>query len=734
MFNVQGSTVKKEAKLKKSIALQHDQKDCGAACLLTLVQFHGYHTTLEHLRLLTGTTEAGASLLGLQQAAIDIGFEAEPYKATLKELKLTKGHFILHTIKHGFLNHFVLCLGQEGGFWLVADSEDGVLRLTDEQLESCWTSGVLLKLKFSESLRLSKTKTSFFKSWLLPLLKPHQSRLFMIVLLGLIHAVLMFNTSIFTEVLVDDLLPSKDTELILTGLSIWALVLLASALLDYLRNNSLAQFSLGFNTDLMKNFFGKLVLQPKRFFDSKKTGDLVTRLEDAEGIEENTSKWVEEGLISVFTVTVAFVLFFVYDTDLALINLLLAPILFFAVLLLKKSVIKKQKAALVSHAANTANYIDTFSGIDEVKRGQLEAKFYRHALNFYKAFRAKVFEADKSTIHFGLIIQLLTLLTTITVIGISSFKVASGSLDIGNMLAIISIASITSNHIAGLAFTYVDFEEARITFERMHELLDEKVAKPQNIAPIEVVDHNVLSLHNLSFSFPGQLDMLSNISMQLEQGKVTTLFGESGGGKTTLLNLMSTLYQPQAGRILFNGHSVFKNQLDWRKRIGVVPQEVKIFNASFWENINLAGLGTVNRKNRAKVDTLIKTHHLEAIFEGLPFGIDTILGEGGVRLSGGQRKILGLLRAIHHRPLLLLLDEVTASLDAKNVALIHSLIHKLKSDIPILQVTHSLLVTSKSDYVYVLEKGKIKSEGSPAMLMSKEGDNDLFLIQAGLEN
>ncbi|OEK07167.1 hypothetical protein BFP71_05790 [Roseivirga misakiensis] len=671
---------------------------------------------MEQLKLISGTTKEGTSLLGLEQAANELGFQAASIRLSYAELASMRGSFILHIIKHSNLNHFVLCLGKIGETWLIADPDDGIQRLTDVEFQSLWTSGIALNIKYSGDLQLPQKKASHGLSWLIPLIKPHQKRLTNILVLGIIHAILLFATAVFTEKLVDNLLPSGDRNLIIAGLVIWSLILVLSTFLTYVRNHRMASFSRDFNTDLLSNFFSQLLFQPKRFFDSKKMGDLITRLEDTEGIEENTTKWIEDGLISIFTVVVAFVLLFSYEPYLGVINLICSILIFGLIIYLRKAVIEAQKEAMVYHAENNANFVDTISGVDELKRKHLESKLSLNAMNLYRAFRSKVFTADKATIRFGLWIQLFTVLTTVAIIAISSLKVMSGTLEIGNMLAIVSITSITSGHIASLAFTYVDFEEGKIAFERMDELLTQKTEESTQTSSIEMAEKNILSIQDLSFSFPGQIELLNNISLQVEQGKITTLFGPSGSGKSTLLHVISTLYKPLSGRVLFNDHSVFKNPVDWRKRIGVVPQEIKVFNASLWENIDLNSLGTSNKRHRVKVQSLIKNYGLENFLKDLPLGIDTQLGENGVQLSGGQKKILGLLRALIDDPLVLLLDEVTSSLDQENVERILSILDQLKENMPVLQITHNTLCAGRSDIVYFIEGGKIVASGSPEMV------------------
>lgn len=720
----------KETLLRKSIALQHDHKDCGSACLLTAIQWYGYQDSLEHLRTLTGTNTEGVTLLGLQQAANQIGFEAEAFRASIQDLSTTSDLIILHVVKHDRFNHFVLCLGKENEKWLIADPEDGVKKYSDDQLLNEWKEGTLLRLKYSTELNLPKHDTSVLKDWFLPLFTLHKKRLAQILSLGIIHSVLLFSTSVFTEKLVDELLPTEDKSLILGGILLWSVFLLLSLGLSYMRSHTIALFSRDFNSDLVNRFFGKLLYLPKPFFDSKKTGDLVTRLEDVEGIEESATKWVEDGLIGFLVVLVALGLLFVYSVQLALITLFLLPMLFGVILMLRKKVNTSQREAMVSHALNNANYVDAITGVDIIKARQAELKFSKYALKLYKAFRNKVFLAEKVNMNFDGVVQFLVLVITIAVVGVSSMKVLAGDMQMGNFLAIISISSIASINTTNLAFAYIDFEQAKISFDRMHDLVGQRTEGLNDEKPLLIRSKNVLSIENLSFSFPGQPALLNDVSLTLEEGRLVTLLGDSGGGKSTLINLISTLYHPDAGVISFNDQNVHQSPLNWRRLIGVVPQETKVFNATFWENVSVKSIGEENEMARARVEQLIDIHHLSAFVQGFHDGVDTVLGENGVRLSGGQKKILGLIRALYNHPKALLLDEVTASLDRKNQALVREILQKLKQRIPILQITHDAIVATHSDYIYMLSDGKIKIQGTPQALIEEGGLFNDFLRSA----
>lgn len=707
----------KSALLKKAIVFQHDDKDCGAACLLTAVNWFGYTDSLEHIRVLTGTNAEGVTLLGLKQGANEIGFEAEAFKATIDELYECKNLCILHITKYDQIHHFVLCVGNENGFWLIADPEDGVKKYADHELQKVW-DGRLLRIRHKKKLDLPKAGARIKRKWFLSLFNQHRRRLLLILVLGVLHACLMFNTSVFTERLVDELLPSNDKTTILFGVGLWALLLLVGLGLTYLKSHTTALFSRDFNASLIKRFFDKLLYLPKPFFESKKTGDLITRLEDAEEIEDSVTKWIEDGVVGFLVVMVAMGLLFVYDIEIALINLSLLPLLFLITLYQKRSVHISQREAMVSHAMNNANYVDVITGLDVIKSRQAEIRFGRNALDLYRNFRNKVFHTEKVGMNFGFLVQFSTILITMLVIGISCFKVLYGGLQMGNFLAIVSISSIASANTSHLAFAFIDFEQARISFERMYDLISQRTEDSEKEPPLMIKSRNELNLRNLAFSFPGRAPLLKDISLTLKTGRLVSLLGESGSGKSTLMDLMATLYAPVSGVIQFNGQDIDQSKMNWRRIIGVVPQETKVFNATYWENIAVKSIGERDGVAKRRVESLITSLGLQS-FSDLPLGVDAVLGENGIKLSGGQKRILGLLRALYHRPKLLLLDEVTASLDWRGEELVGNILQKLKRETLILQITHNPSIAMQSDYLYLLQNGKTDVHGTPANLLSE---------------
>lgn len=706
---------------RKSFVRQHDAKDCGVACLLSAIKIEGYHSSLEYLREISGTNNTGTSLYGLKQAAIQVGFDAETYYAeSIEELFLHKNLAILHVVKNEVFEHFILVYPDHvKGDFFVIDPDFGFSKGSKKEIEVIWQSNALLSLKSTNSLHLPLDKSNRVIDWLKPIIKEYQNKLIIIVVLGLFSSLLAFSTAVFTEKLVDDLLPSGNSKVVTLGLVAWISLLLLAVGLGFIHRLTAMRFSLEFNTWITDHFFGKLLFLPKVFFRSKKTGDLITRMEDIEEIENGVISWVERGIVSLFIIFVSLFLLFIYDKGLATISALFLPFLFLTTLWVRQRIIEVHRNSMIAHSLSNANYIDVVTGIDTIKSRNLEKNFTDVTVKLYRAFRQRIFDAQLIGLKFGTVIQVISLVSSAVIVSLSSYKVLYGSLEIGNMLAIISISSLASSSTIALVSVYIGFQESKVAFERINDVTYDRLEKQEfNDERLSELPLKI-ELKGISYSFPGEDFLFTDITLGIKRGYITTLLGETGSGKSTLINVIQLLLKPDVGEILYNGIAVNALIFSWRKMVSIVPQEIKIFNTTIWENILLESSNDP-KHTIEKVDTFIGQYQAFSFIQSLPNGLNTILGEGGVSLSGGQKQLLGLARALISNPNFLILDEPTSALDRNTEKLILALLQEIKLEIPILLVTHNLISAYQTDFIYILEKGQIEVQGTPKNLLNSD--------------
>jgi ATP-binding cassette subfamily B protein len=256
-----------------------------------------------------------------------------------------------------------------------------------------------------------------------------------------------------------------------------------------------------------------------------------------------------------------------------------------------------------------------------------------------------------------------------------------------------------------LATTNIQLQEAKVAFERMYEFASvEPEINQSNIGIIQKLGEiNSLTIKDLSFRFAGKSQLLKDVSLTIRKGEITVLLGEVGSGKSILLQILQKFQTYEAGEVLINENISLKNIASdtWRSKIGVVPQEIKIFNGTLLDNIILGNIIEEGEKAIYFCETLGFKH----FFETLPQGYLTLVGEEGINLSGGQKQLLALARALYHQPNILFLDEATSAMDSKTEQFMIDLLEKLKSNLAILIITHNKNIAEIAEDIYELENG-----------------------------
>ena len=302
--------------IEKSFVRQHEMTDCGAACLLSLIRYYGGESSILHLREISGTSNTGTTLLGLYQAAGSMGFDAQGAEAKgIPDLIEHGKPCILAVIIDKVLSHFVVCYGYENGHFMISDPGKGVREMTEEELSEIWTRKCLL-LEPNATFIKKEAVSGKKKSWIQSLLREDYGLLGASIAIGVVIAVLGMVMAVFSQKLVDDVLPSHNTTKLVAGIVLVLILLLAKVVISALRSKLLITQSRNFNNRIIRFFFGKLLRLPKAFFDTRKTGDMVARLNDTRRIQSVIGTLVGDTIINVLVLVVS--LAFLFSTSVVL--------------------------------------------------------------------------------------------------------------------------------------------------------------------------------------------------------------------------------------------------------------------------------------------------------------------------------------------------------------------------------------------------------------------------------
>jgi ABC-type bacteriocin/lantibiotic exporter with double-glycine peptidase domain len=702
--------------IRKSFVKQQDQSDCGIACLLGIIKYFGGREKPEKLRELSGTTTQGTTVLGLYHAACHCGFTAQGLQADIKFLNKITDPVILHVNIKDKYNHFVVCHGYKRNKYIISDPAAGIEEYTYNEIDKIWQSKALLKLyPGKDFIRKEQARTRKIL-WLKELIKKDINILSASLVLGIVISILGIAVAVFSQKLIDDILPNSRKGILIIGLILTILLLFIRAGLSYIYRYFGIKQSRDFNLRIIDRFYSNLLRLPKSFFDNRLTGDLIARLNDTKTVQQTIAYIINSLVLNFFILVVSGTVIFIYSVISGIITFSALPVYFFIAWFFHNKIVTGQRAVMEAHSKNESNYINTLQGIDIIKSTNKENFFSDINKAVFGFYQQTIFKLGKININLNFVTDFTGVIFTAILLSVNSFMVLDKTITIGVLTAISGIASSMIPAIASLAFANIQLQGARIAFDRMFEfagLRKEYSTETDNKTTLKRI--STLTFQNISFRYPGRKQLLTDISFSIRKGEMIALFGESGCGKTTIINMIQRYYYPERGKFLVNDTDVRKISVrDLRNFISAVPQKSKFFNGSVVENICLAN----NEKDIQNAIIFCKRMGFEKYFQRLPQGYATMLGEDGVNISGGQQQLISFARALYRNPQVLLLDEPTSSVDSEIEGFILDVLNNYKENSMIILVTHKISSAKLSDRIYIIDRGKIDLTGSHKELIA----------------
>lgn len=694
---------------------QHDSSDCAAACMLTLIRYYGGDSSIYRLREICGTSNIGATLLGLQYGATAVGFTAQGAEANgIHDLIDHDQPCILVVIEDKVFLHYVVCFGYENGKFIISDPAKGVMEMTASEIESIWTRKCLL-LEPNANFVKKESVAEKKKLWAISLIREDFGILGSSIVMGVIVATLGMVMAVFSQKLVDEVLPSGNTVKLIVGVTLVLFLLIAKVLTNALRSKLLITQSKDFNNRIIRFFFNKLLHLPKSFFDTRKTGDMVARLNDTRRIQTVISTIIGDTVINVLLALVSIVFLFIYSWNVAVIAMLCMPLFYWIIARKNKMIISQQKDVMSAYAMTESGFINTINGIPEIKNFSKQNVFLKMNELLYSAFQEKEFLLGKTGIRIGISAGISSTLIQVGIIAICSVFVISGTMTTGELMAVIGITGSLFSAIASLALVMIPVNEAKVAFDRMYEIVEATEEEDSCISSASL-DADTLDIKNIAFRFVGRRRLFDDVSISFRKGTLTSIVGESGCGKSTLSQIIQRFYNPEKGSITIDGTPIDVIPIsEWRSIISVVPQEVYLYNGTVLDNICFGNV----QKDMNEIVAFCKKYGFDSFIQELPNGLATLVGEEGINLSGGQKQMIAFARALYKPGKIFLLDEMTSAMDRKTEKHICRIISEIKKDSIVVFITHRLETSRMlSDRIVVLENGHVAAQGTHEELMS----------------
>lgn len=577
-------------------------------------------------------------------------------------------------------------------------------------MNKVWKSKVCLTLYPNQNFECSSSIKKVKKAWIQTLIKDDINILVVSAIMGILIAALGMTMAIFSQRLIDDILPNKDYIRLWSGIGLLTFLLSTRIGVLALRKYFLLRQEKLFNNRIISLFYDNLLFLPKMFFDNRKIGDLVARLNDTRRIQSVINLLLSSTIIDVFVIFVSLLFLFVYSWKIALIAIASVPPLFFIIYMNNSQIIKHQYEVMGGYALSESNFISTMQGITTIKNFNKQKTFSELNKNIYGFYLDKILNLGLINTKLGWMSGLCSIIIIVVILAYGAILVLKKELKMGELMAILTICNSILPSIASLALVIIPVNEAKVAFNRMFEFANIKPENKEINEDQTDIDIKLLEIKNLSFRFPGRSLLLKDISLNIKKGEITSLIGESGCGKSTLSSLLSKFYGFESGDIILNGVLSINdiNVNNWRRMLGVAPQDIFIFNGTVLENICFE-----ENNDSESIIHFLNEYGFSKYFECLPQGFHTLVGEEGINLSGGQKQLIALARALYKKPQFLILDEITSAMDQNTERFVLNLLLKLKKNIAILFISHRLhILRSISDKICVMDSGKIMVMGT----------------------
>lgn len=574
-----------------------------------------------------------------------------------------------------------------------------------------------IALEPEEKRKLSKQNLSKLKG-IFQFILPYKGAFFLGTIFLFLSSLTLLSFPYVAGKLIDT---AQGTNWIFTDLNHIAFLLIGilavQSVFSFFRVRLFAQVSEKSMRDIRLAVYSRLIRFPIRFFDQRRTGELISRITADVGLLQDTfSTTLAELFRQVVTLVAGIIFLFINTPKLTFFMLGTFPVLVVIAMIFGKYIRRLSKKTQDQLAEANVIVEETLQSIATVKSFVGESYETNRYANGLKKAVAIALQAASFRGAFISFVIFALFGGIVGVMWYGASLVATGELSVGELVSFVLYTTFIGGSIAGLGDIYSQLQRAIGSSERVLELLEEEL-EPEQGQIISTLTGEI-EFNQVSFSYPTrpEVEVLQEISFHIRPGEKIALVGHSGAGKSTITQLLLRLYEASQGTILVDGYPLNAWQLkSLRSKMGVVPQEVLLFGGSIRQNIAYA-------KPEASEEEIIsaaKKANAWQFISQFPEGLDTLVGERGIKLSGGQRQRVAIARAILRDPVLLILDEATSSLDAESEVLVQEALDLLMKGRTSLIIAHRLATIRKADRILVIHEGKIVEQGTHRELVKK---------------
>ncbi len=707
---------------------------CGVACLKMVCMHYGREVSMERLSQICHVTSEGVSLLGISEAANDMGLHSVCVRTTIDNLSQAPLPCILHWNQ----NHFVVLYKvRKGKRFYVADPGKGLVSYSRDEFRNHWVStrsggedkGIAMLLEPTPAFYSPKAEgngedgkenpRSF--RFLFGYIREYK-RYFGQVVLGLaVGSLLQLVLPFLTQSIVDVGIQNQNLGFIWLILLGQLMLTFSRTAIDFIRRWLLLHISMRINISLVSDFFIKLLKLPMSFFDTKLMGDLMQRMGDHGRVNSFLTGQTLSIAFSLFSFVVFSVVLLLYNGLIFAIFLIGSLLygLWMMLFLRRRKVLDYE--LFEQQAINNNKTYEFITSMQEIKLQDCEQRRRWE----WEDTQADLFAVQMKSLKLQQTQEagsiFINEVKNIVITVVAAAAVIHGQMTLGMMLAVQYIIGQLNSPVEQLMSFFYSLQDVRISLERINEIHRVEDENGKTGLQTSLADNSRgIDIEGIMFKYdPHALSKtLDSVTIHIPKGKVTAIVGASGSGKTTLVKLMLGYYPVLEGQILIGGTDINTlNKKWWRRQCGVVMQDGIIFSESIARNIAVDD-GEIDNQRLLRAAQIACIHDYVM---SLPLKYNTKIGRDGVGLSQGQRQRILIARAVYKNPDYIFLDEATNSLDANNERAIVENLDTFYRGKTVVIVAHRLSTVRNADQIVVIDHGKVVETGNHETLTAKRG-------------
>jgi len=742
---------------------QHDEKDCGAACLSMISEYHGLKLPITRFRDLIKVDNFGANIYGIVTGAKEIGLDAEALEGNADELLegIKNGEitfpFIARIINEELFEHFIVVYAIKNGKVYIGDpAKVQITKIPLDMFFAQWQEQIITFTKDETFQKGNERKGSlkkFFK------LITNQKKLLALVFVVslVISGISLFSASIF-EYIIDDAVTVGDVNgelsedehehdhaheeeeeeeelskaesflikmeeklsvvfqnLETVCISIILLYLIQAGLQTW-RGYMLAVMAKNVDVPLSLGYYDHLVDLPANFFGTRKTGELLSRFSDASNIRDAISTATLTIMLDTLMAIVTGAYLFILNYKLFVITVIIMAIYAVIMMCFRKPIKVINQNIMEGNAQITAYLKEAVDGIETVKAYKYEDVSKNKTKNLFTKFVNQVVHGSVVYNLQEVLVGLVESVGLVILLWAGAYLCIENIITIGTLITFYYLLGYFLNPVKNLIELQPTMQTAIVAAERLNDILDVETEDNSKKDTDNLIGD--IKFENIDFRYGNRNLVLKNVSMNIPKGTKVALVGESGCGKTTLAKLLMNFYVPEKGAITVNGKSISDySPQSVRKHIAYISQNIFLFSDTIYNNLRMGEESITDEE----IQEVCRLCFADQFIQELPFGYDTMLEENGNNLSGGQKQRLAIARALLRKPDILIMDEATSNLDAITEESIRKIIDDLSKNMTVIIIAHRLRTIRSCDYIYVMENGEVKEEGSHEELLKRNG-------------